>query len=47
MAPLTEEDVAELERRDRELDDEPDFGLTWPQIRARIEADGAGWKHRR
>jgi len=35
---LPAEDEAELECRDRELDDEPDSGLTWQQIRERIEA---------
>ena len=35
--PLSAEDEAELERRDRELDDEPDSGLTWAEIRKRIE----------
>ena len=36
--PLSAEDEMELELRDRELDEAPNAGDTWEQIRARIEA---------
>ncbi len=36
--PLSAEDQTELERRDQDLDEEPDSGLTWTDIRKRIEA---------
>ena len=35
--PLSAEDEAELERRDQDLDEKPDSGLTWAEIRKRIE----------
>lgn len=37
--PLSAEDEEELESRDRELDNQPDSGLTWAEIRKRIESE--------
>ncbi|MBY0229561.1 MAG: addiction module protein [Gemmataceae bacterium] len=38
-SPLTEEQRAELARRDAELDADPGMALTWQQIRASIEGE--------
>ena len=35
--PLSAEDIAELERRDKDFYDEKDPALTWAEIRKRIE----------
>ncbi len=35
---LSEEDEAELDRRDREMDDTPDSGMTWAEFRKRLQA---------
>ena len=37
-APLTTERLAELARRDAELDANPAIALTWEQIRTSVEA---------
>lgn len=37
--PLSAEDEEELESRDQELDNQPDSGLTWAEIRKRIESE--------
>ena len=36
-APLSAGDIAELERRDKDFDDEKDPALSWAEIRKRIE----------
>ena len=36
-APISEEDIAELERRDGEFDDQKDPAQNWAEIRKRIE----------
>lgn len=38
LAALTNEQRAELTRRDAELDSNPALALTWDQIRASVEA---------
>ena len=35
---LTDEDEAELDRRDREMEEIPDSGLMWADFRARLQA---------
>jgi len=37
-AQLTDEQKAELARRDAEMDADPSIGLTWTEIRASVEA---------
>ena len=37
-ARLDDERIAELRRRDAELEADPDIALTWERIRARVEA---------
>ena len=35
---ISEEDEAELDRRDREMDNIPDSGMTWAEFRKRLQA---------
>ncbi len=40
LPPLTAEDEAELDRRDREMEDQSESGLTWGEFRTRMKAGG-------
>ena len=37
--PLTDEQKAELDRRLADLEENPDAGVPWEEVRARLEAD--------